>query len=75
MIGHLNKHADFYDGVQKMVQGGAQHLDAIIEWCTSRGLEVEAVAPLIEKNSAMVAALREEAENLNFLPRSSRLPI
>lgn len=75
MIAHLNKHADFYDGVDKMVSGGSNYIDAIVEWCRIRDLEVEAVAPLVEKNPSLVAKLREEAEQLNFMTKTSRLPV
>lgn len=75
MTAHLNKASDFHDGVEKMVKGGATYLDAIIEWCTKRGLEMESVAPLIEKNPKLMSFLRAEAEQLNFLAKSARLPI
>lgn len=75
MTGHINKASDFYEGVDKMVRGGATHLDAIVEWCSKKGLEMESVAPLIEKNPNMLSNLRAEAEALNFMAKSARLPV
>jgi hypothetical protein len=75
MTSHLNKAAEFYESVEKMARGGATYLDAIVEWCSRKGLEIESVAPLIEKNPKFLAQLRIDAEDLHFLSKGSRLPL
>lgn len=48
-------------------------LDAILIYCESNNIEVENIATLVKTNPAMKAALSEEAESLNFLPKVKRL--
>lgn len=71
----FNRSQDFYASISEMMKGGAGCLDAIIQWCSERGVEVEVAVPMIEKNPAISALLREEAEALNYLKKSARLPV
>jgi hypothetical protein len=48
-------------------------MDAICHHCKETGLEIEVAATLI--SSAMKAKIREEAQELNLLKKSSKLPI
>lgn len=48
-------------------------MDAICQHCKETGLEVEMAATLI--SSALKAKIREEAQELNLLKKSSKLPI
>lgn len=48
-------------------------MDAICKNCKDTGLEVEIAATLI--SSALKAKIREEAQDLNLLKKSSKLPI
>ena len=48
-------------------------MDAICQHCKESGLEVEMAATLI--SSALKAKIREEAQELNLLKKSSKLPI
>jgi hypothetical protein len=48
-------------------------MDAICQHCKETGLEVEMAATLI--SSALKAKIREEAQDLNLLKKSSKLPI
>lgn len=48
-------------------------LDAILAYCENNNLEVETVKQLI--GSDIKRVLRKEAEDLHFIPKSSRLPI
>ena len=70
-----NKAAEFYDVVESMVAGGSTVLDATVEYCERRGLEIESVVPLINRNARLLSLLREEAENTNCIEKTSRLPI
>ena len=48
-------------------------LDAILAYCENNELEYETVKQLISTDLRRM--LRKEAESLNFIPKSSRLPI
>ena len=48
-------------------------MDAICHYCKETGLEIEVAATLV--SSALKAKLKEEAQDLNLLKKSSRLPI
>lgn len=48
-------------------------MDAICHHCKESGLEVEVAASLV--SSALKAKIKEEAQSLNLIKKSSRLPI
>ena len=48
-------------------------MDAICHHCKDTGLEIEVAATLI--SSALKARIKEEAQNLNLIKKSSKLPI
>lgn len=48
-------------------------MDAIIHHCEQTGMELELASSLI--STALKAKIREEAESLNLLKTSSKLPI
>jgi len=50
-------------------------IDAIIEWCSKRNVEIEYVASLVANNASLKARLQIEAEQLNFLKKTIRIPI
>ena len=48
-------------------------MDAICQHCKETGLEIEVAATLI--SSALKAKIKEEAQSLNLIKKSSKLPI
>ena len=48
-------------------------MDAICHHCKETGLEIEVAATLV--SSALKARIRDEAQDLNLLKKSSKLPI
>lgn len=50
-------------------------LDGIVHWCENNNVEIEYVASLIKKDQNFKAKLQIEAENLNIMKKSARLPI
>lgn len=48
-------------------------MDIIIEYCVERDIDIESVAPLI--NRALKERIREEAEEANMMKRTARLPL
>jgi len=47
-------------------------MDIIIRYCEDRDIDIEVVAPLI--NKVLKERIREEAETANMMKRSPRLP-
>tara|TARA_Y100000034_G_scaffold87336_1_gene104762 strand:- start:4284 stop:4526 length:243 start_codon:yes stop_codon:yes gene_type:complete len=52
---------------------GCSYMDAIVDYCQKENVEIETVAKLI--NTRIKNSIQIEAENLNFLPKTKRLPI
>lgn len=67
---------EFITSVDKLVKAsGVDYIDAVIHLCEKQGLEVEVVAKVIKSNARFKAKVQEAAEDLNFLPKRSTLPI
>jgi len=49
------------------------YMDAIVWWCEKNEMEIEVAAKLC--NGVIKEKLRYEAEELNYLEKSARLPI
>jgi len=49
------------------------YFEAIIEYCNQTGMEVEVAATLINNN--LKSKIENDAQDLNLLPRTARLPI
>jgi hypothetical protein len=49
-------------------------LDAVVLHAEQNGVEVEAVAGLINRNANLKALIAKDAEDLNFLPKTIRIP-
>lgn len=52
-----------------------EYMEAVILWCELNGLEVEFAGELIRRNAVLKSKIQLEAENLNFMKKSDRLPI
>ena len=69
-----NEISEFSDLITKLSYTlGTTHMDAIIHHCEQTGMEVDVASTLV--SSALKAKIREEAQDLNLLKRSSQLPI
>jgi len=52
---------------------GTTHMDAIVHHCETTGMEIDVASSLI--SLALKAKIREEAEDLNLMKKSSKLPL
>jgi hypothetical protein len=52
-----------------------EYIDAVIYFCEQKGLDVETAASLIRNNSKLKASIQLEAEKLNYLPKTTQLPL
>ncbi len=66
----------FYTDIETMmVTNNVTVMEAVVEWCDRRGIEIEYAAMLVANNADLKAKLQCEAEGLNFLKKSKRVPI
>lgn len=66
----------FLSEIEKLCKDDTvEYMDAILHYCEKNDVEIEVIAKFIQKNAVLKAKIQEEAENLNFLEKTSRLPI
>ena len=66
--------SEFYTKIVALVEHTKlSYMDAVLHYCDQNGMEPETAAQLV--NSKLKAQIREEAEELNFLPKTAKLPI
>lgn len=51
------------------------YMEAVLLYCNVTGLEIETAGQLIKSSAKMKALIQEEAEQLNYLPKSAKLPL
>jgi hypothetical protein len=67
---------DFAKEIEKLTHGGTVDIiDAICHYCADHNIDIETAASLIKKDAVLKSKIQIEAENLNILSRSARLPI
>lgn len=52
-----------------------EYIDAVLIYCKENEVEIETAASLIKGSAKMKAKIQIEAENLNYLPKSRKLPL
>ena len=66
--------SEFYTKIIALVEKTKlSYMDAVLHYCDQNGMEPETAAQLV--NTKLKAQIREEAEVLNFLPKTAKLPI
>lgn len=70
------KQINFSHEVRKICQEKSmEYIDAVVYWCEKNNVEVEYAAALIKKDSVILSQIQTEAENLNILKKTAKLPI
>ena len=65
--------AKFAKEIDKLVsETDYNYVEAVAEYCKRTGLEIEVAATLV--NSNLKSKLEADAQDLNLLPKSARLP-
>lgn len=52
-----------------------EYIDAVVYFCEKNSVDIETAAALIKNNAKLKASIQEEAEQLNYLPKTQKLPI
>jgi hypothetical protein len=67
---------DFIREIEDFVkESRLDYIDAVLLYCEKNYLEIETVAAMIQHSSGIKAKIQEEAENSNYLPKTTKLPI
>jgi hypothetical protein len=75
-IANVKSSADFVKEIDKLASvKNLTYFDAVMHYCESNNIEVETAASLIKQSTVLKARIQIEAENLNLVRRSGRLPI
>jgi hypothetical protein len=69
-----NEISEFSTKIMEMAEeSNLSIMDSIVGYCEQTGMEIDVASTLI--SSALKAKLREEAQELNLLKKSSKLPL
>ena len=72
----LNNYIDVGKKIEDLVyQHDIDYLDACLMYCEQNKIEIEFLGDLIKKNHYIRGKLQQEAEDLNILKRTTRLPV
>lgn len=67
---------DFMVEIEKLVEEKrVDYIDAVVLFCERTGMEIETAAALIKGSAKMKAKVQNNAEELNYLPKTRKLPI
>lgn len=49
------------------------YMDAVLLFCETTGIEIESVASIIKSSPKLKVRIQEDAEQLNYLPKTRRI--
>jgi hypothetical protein len=61
--------------IQSMVENGVPYMDAILEYADRNQVEIEVVGEIIRRSPVLKSKIYDEAEELNMVERTARLPV
>lgn len=66
----------FMDEIETLVKSHRiDYMEAVLLYCEQTGLEVESAGEMIRQHPKLKARIQDEAETLNYFPKSAKLPI
>lgn len=72
----ISKNVNFSTDIRQLCEEkGMEFIDAVIHWCDVNSFEPEYAASLIKKDPTILSNITCEAENLNILKKTARLPV
>jgi hypothetical protein len=67
---------DFQQAVETLAfEKRVDFMEAVIMYCDQTGMEVESAGQLIKLSAKMKARIQDEAEQLNYFPKTAKLPL
>ena len=68
--------SEFARVIERLVkEHNIDYMDAVLHYCEKNELDIESIAGLVKQNQTLKSKIQIEAEDLNFLPKSARLPL
>jgi predicted aldo/keto reductase-like oxidoreductase len=61
--------------IQEYIDSGIPYIDAVIEYAEKNEVEIEVVGEIIRRSPVLKAKIHSEAEELNMMERTARLPV
>jgi Phage late-transcription coactivator len=75
-IANIKTTSEFTKEIEKIViSKNIEFFEAVLLYCEMNNIEVETAASLVKQNAVLKARIQLEAENLNLMKKSARLPI
>lgn len=72
----MRSNEDFIKEIERLVKTkNIEFFEAVLHYCEMNNIEVETAASLVKQNGALKAKIQYEAENLNLMKKTARLPI
>ena len=72
----IRSNDDFIKEIELIVRTkNIEFFEAVIYYCEYNNMEVEVAASIIKQNNVLKAKIQYEAENLNMMKKTPRLPI
>lgn len=67
---------DFQREVERLAfEKRIDFMEAVLLYCEQTGMEVETAGGLIKSSAKMKARIQDEAEALNYFPKTTKLPL
>ena len=67
---------DFQVEIENIVrEKKIDYMEAVLLYCSMTGLEIETAGQLVRSSAKMKALIQNVAEDLNYLPKSAKLPL
>ena len=61
--------------IQKYVNDEVSHIDALVHYAEVNNIEIDLIGEIIRRSPVLKSKVRDDAERLNMVERSSKLPI
>jgi predicted aldo/keto reductase-like oxidoreductase len=61
--------------IQSFIDKGVPYIDAVCEYAEKNGVEIEVIGQMIRSSPILKAKIQYEAEELNMMDKTDRLPI
>ena len=61
--------------VSKFVNEDVSYIEALVHYSELHGIEIEVIGDIVRRSQIMKAKVHEDAEKLNLVEKTNRLPI
>ena len=66
----------FVRDIEELVEKGKiDYIDAVLHYCEENEMEIETLASMVRNSSKLKSRIQLEAELVNLLPKTTKLPI